>query len=153
MTATYINRYGDEIIFDQVSEKEIHVTGFYPLALRCGFENSYVKAYEMYMKDVNNLTEPDMDLLIDDPSINSVRHCTFEEFSTFIVESYKDRINPLKRYHKYTTPDQSKITMVDPAGGPYMSVGTNLKNYFNDKVDRVISKIEFNDNKIIFTIK
>lgn len=89
MTTTYINRYGDEIIFNQVSDKEIHVTGYNPAYLRQGREG----------------------------------------FNT------------------------DKIIMVDPSGGPYMSVGTNLKNYFNDKTDRIISEININENKIIFIIK
>jgi hypothetical protein len=34
-------------------------------------------------------------------------------------------------------------TMVDPSGGPYISIGSNLNVYFKDKVDRIVDEITF----------
>lgn len=42
---------------------------------------------------------------------------------------------------------------IDPSGGPYISVGDNLKYFFNDSVDRIVTKIEFAEyHGIIFTV-
>lgn len=43
--------------------------------------------------------------------------------------------------------------MVDPSGGPYLQVGTNLKYYFDVKEDMVISDIMFNKGHIVFILK
>ena len=43
--------------------------------------------------------------------------------------------------------------MVDPSGGPYLSVGTNLKYYFETKENMVIKSITFDKNEIIFQLK
>ena len=48
---------------------------------------------------------------------------------------------------------ENNITMVDPSGGPYLTVGTNLGLYFNDKQNRIIESIKIKENKIIFKIK
>lgn len=56
-------------------------------------------------------------------------------------------------YMRTGTNDKGDIIMVDPAGGPYLTVGTNLGLYFNDKKNRIIESIEIKENKIIFKIK
>ena len=45
------------------------------------------------------------------------------------------------------------ITMVDPSGGPYISLGEDLNYYFDNKLDKklIINKIELNDS-IILTV-
>jgi ribosomal protein L33 len=42
--------------------------------------------------------------------------------------------------------------MVDPSGGPYLSIGTNLKYYFDVKEDMIISDIMFNKGSITFIL-
>ena len=49
--------------------------------------------------------------------------------------------------------NEKNITMVDPSGGPYLSVGMNLGLYFNDKRSSIIENIKIEENKIIFKIK
>ena len=48
---------------------------------------------------------------------------------------------------------EDDIVMIDPAGGPYLNIGTNLGLYFNDKKSRIIESIEIKENKVIFKIK
>jgi hypothetical protein len=42
--------------------------------------------------------------------------------------------------------------MVDPPGGPYLSIGTNLKYYFDVKEDMIISDMIFNKGSITFIL-
>ena len=86
MKVSYYNRYGDNIIFEQI-ENEIHMSGF---------------------------------------SLD---------------------------YMRTSTDNNGNITMIDPAGGPYLNIGTNLGLYFNDKKSRIIESIEIKENKVIFKIK
>jgi hypothetical protein len=46
----------------------------------------------------------------------------------------------------------SALDFVDPAGGPYISVGTNLKNYFKSKKDMIVKSIEYADKGAMLTI-
>ncbi len=153
MRATYTNRYGDSIVFEQVSENEVHMSGYNPMWLRCGYENVYDQAYDTYMVDVRKLEEPDFDLLIDDPSQHVTRHCTFSEFKKFVHEHYEDRVNPLYKYRNLITTDYNDINMIDPSGGPYLQRGYDLSLYFGDKKKRTINSIEIQDNKVILKIK
>jgi hypothetical protein len=43
--------------------------------------------------------------------------------------------------------------MVDPSGGPYMTVGMNLANYFETKDKMIIKSIEVKENSTIFKIE
>ena len=49
--------------------------------------------------------------------------------------------------------NEKNITMVDPSGGPYLSIGMNLGLYFNDKRSSIIENIKIEENKIIFKTK
>jgi hypothetical protein len=89
MKTTYINRYGDEIIFEQTETNKIEMSGY----------------------DVH------------------------------IRVSYADE-------------EQTKYRMVDPSGGPYITTGMNIGRYFDGKIgNQIVEKIEFGNNKIIFTTK
>lgn len=83
---TYNNRYGDNIIFEQI-DNEIHMSGFNMEWIRVGYD------------------------------------------------------------------DEKNITMIDPAGGPYLSIGMNLGLYFNDKRSSIIENIKIEENKVIFKTK
>jgi len=153
MKVTYNNRYGDDIVFEQISDDIVQMSGFNPEWLRYGFENVYEPAYESYMDDVNKMIEPDMNLLIDDPSQNITRPCTFREFKEFIHEYYPDRINPLRKYQNLVKSDEKNIFMVDPSGGPYLCKGYDIGVYFNDKKKRIIESIQVNNSIVNFKIK
>lgn len=153
MKTIYNNRYGDDIIFEQISEVDVVMTGFNAEWLRCGYENVYDPAYESYMSDINKMVEPNFDLLIDDPSQNITRPCTFEEFKEFVHEYYPNRINPLRKYQNLIKSDENNICMVDPSGGPYLCKGYDIGLYFNDKKKRIIESIQIDNNKVYFKIK
>ena len=42
---------------------------------------------------------------------------------------------------------------IDPSGGPYIEVGTDIGRYFNDKKVRRVSSIGYDNEKIILIIK
>jgi len=56
----------------------------------------------------------------------------------------------------------TEVNMVDPSGGPYIALGSNLKLFFEDEIDRFVSEIKildgdakhFGDNvDVLFTLK
>ena len=46
-----------------------------------------------------------------------------------------------------------KITMIDPSGGPYILLGDNLVEFFNDSTNRLIESIDIQEGYILFTLK
>ena len=90
MKASYYNRYGDDILFEEI-ENEIHMSGFNMDWMRYGWSNE----------------------------------------------------------------DEKKIIMVDPSGGPYITLGSDLGLYFGDRKKRIIEsiKIDNENKKVIFKIK
>ena len=75
-----------------------------------------------------------------------------------LLEQFKEKIHNskfelLKKYQSLIYSDTSTYDMVDPSGGPYLSVGTNLKYYFETKENMVIKSITFDKNEIIFQLK
>lgn len=49
--------------------------------------------------------------------------------------------------------DQKVYTMVDPSGGPYIALGMDLNYFFEDGRERIVEKITFGKDTIIFDIK
>jgi hypothetical protein len=86
-TTIYNNRYGDNIVFSEINENIIHMSGFNMDYMRYGW-----------------------------------------------------------------TKNENDIDMVDPSGGPYLTVGFNLKPYFEDNKNRFIKSIKIDTDKIIFEI-
>jgi hypothetical protein len=82
--AKYINRYGDKIIFKEISENEIEMLGF---------------------------------------------------------EYFRSGLN-----------ENKETTFIDPSGGPFISVGTDVGRYFEDGIERRIKSIERLEGKIILSI-
>lgn len=131
MKTTYQNRYGDNIVFEKLDDKTVKMSGHNHEWLRCGYPNVYEDAYTAYCKDIE---EP------------------------MSLEQFKEKIhNPkfelLKKYQSLVYSDTSTYDMVDPSGGPYLSVGTNLKYYFGVKENMIIKSITFDKNEIIFQLK
>ena len=54
-------------------------------------------------------------------------------------------------YYRTGYNEDETIDFVDPSGGPFIQVGTDLGRYFDDGVKRVVKSIESNE-KIIFNI-
>ena len=47
MKVTYINRYGDNIVFEQIAENQISISG-YDSHFRVGYDESNPKTYTMF---------------------------------------------------------------------------------------------------------
>jgi len=154
MKATYVNRYGDEIIFEQTEPNKIEMSGYQSQWIRGGWENDYSEAYEVYRDFCATLEEPDYDFLVEDPIQNCVREMTLQEFETAILQAFHVKEHPLYDFTQYVESDKTRYNMVDPSGGPYISVGMNIGRYFDGKIGKqIVEKIEFGNNKIIFTTK
>lgn len=44
-------------------------------------------------------------------------------------------------------------TMVDPSGGPYLALGSDLRLFWGDEVRRIIKAIRINNQAVDFTIE
>lgn len=125
--AVYNNRYRDEITFEHINDEVIMTGGSW---FRFGLLNDYSAAYEDYVADGG--TEP------------------IEVFEK-LVHQYDDEA---KSYTELAKKYQSKvfsskeISMVDPSGGPYISLGDNLKAFWpkGDYQDLIVKSIEFAPN-------
>lgn len=127
-TTYYKNRYGDRIKFKETAENKIEMSGYNPEWLRAGWPNDYSEAYEAYLN-------------------NSVSPLPYQEF-VYEVEHNEEFFH----YLTYAKSDKSRYDMVDPSGGPYISLGTNIGNFFKDNVKRIVEEIQIDKDKIIFTI-
>lgn len=152
MKTTYQNRYGDNIVFEHISDDKIQMTGYNHSWMRCAYENDYSEAYDSYKQACDALEEPDMDLLFEDLIQSKIRPLTLKEFKEEAHKEYFYKNSKLRKYALLIKSNMNDIHMVDPSGGPYLSKGTNLGRYFNDGKTRKISKIEFDKSSVIFTI-
>jgi len=108
MEIKYTNRYNDKYKFSLLPNGNIMWTGPFEY-LRCGWPNVYDKAYEQYQADGGT-----------------------EDISRF--EELVHEYNPTtyiytelaKKYAPLIYSDTSKIDMVDPSGGPYLTRGTDM---------------------------
>jgi hypothetical protein len=48
--------------------------------------------------------------------------------------------------------DPNVIDMVDPSGGPYITIGSDLCLFFEDKKSRIVKAIDISSDVIKFTI-
>ena len=153
-TSIYSNRYRDQIKFEQLSEDEIKMTG-YSNHFRVSYPNLYAEAYSAYLEDCKKIEEPDYDMLVDDPAQNRVRELTLKEFKK-AVHDYRPEIreNPLAKYQPLIKSDMTRVYMVDPSGGPYLQIGSDIGIYFNGEIGKkYITEIRFNPEPcVIFTV-
>lgn len=149
--ALYNNRYGDEIVFEDISKDKVLMRDYDPDYCRYGYSNDYSDAYDIYKLECLAMEEPDYTLLIEEES--KLREMTYQEFAHEVEASYYNERHPFRdKYNKYVRSDKSNISMFDPAGGPYITVGTDLKLFFKDKKSRIVQEIEVQKDKVIFTI-
>jgi len=133
MKAIYKNRYKDEITFEHEGDTVVMTGGSW---FRYSWPNVYDKAYEAFIQDNAKHLIPLMSL---------------EEFKKE-VHNYKDET--MRPYSQLVYSDKDTIDMVDPSGGPYISLGDNLKEFFGkDYQDLVITEIKFKENVVTFKIK
>ena len=107
----YKNRYGDVYTFTKMDDGNILMEGEWKW-MRCGWPNVYDKAYEAYCSDTD--TDEQM---------------TMGEFKVAVHEYDKEtyKSTPLaKKYAPLVYSDTTRIDMIDPSGGPYMSSGMDM---------------------------
>lgn len=126
----YRNRYGDELLFTyNQKHKTVKMEGYNPDWVRIGYVNIYDEAYKVYCGDV---TDP-------------------LPLNLFIKSLFNN--NDFIKYTKYVYSDFTKYSMVDPSGGPYIALNTNLKMFFDDINENLIVKnITSSKHKIIFDV-
>ena len=129
MEVIYSNRYNDKIKFNQIDDKTVEMTGYNPNWLRMSYANDFSEAYEIYCMGNDN-------------------PLSFIEFVSEVEKS-----EDFEFYRKHIKSDFNLIDMVDPSGGPYIELNSNLKIYFKDSIDRIISDIKVETEKIIFTLE
>jgi hypothetical protein len=146
MKATYYNRYNVKITFEHTKNQVVMSGKGLTTFMRYGFPNVYTDAYIKYVESA-----------VVDAKLESNQILTEKEFrEVLFVTKDEDSFESnalLKLFGKYIYSDTKTIDMVDPSGGPYLTVGSNLKYFFNDKVDRIVDKIKIGEDKITFKLK
>ena len=132
-TTSYINRYGDNIVFEEINENTIFMYGFNPEWMRYGYPNDYSEAYEVYC-------------------LGNQNPMTYQEFVFEVEHNFHSTNSPYEPFYKFIKSDKSCIDMVDPSGGPYIQIGTNIGLYFEDKKERRVQSISIEDNKVALYI-
>jgi hypothetical protein len=107
----YKNRYRDIFTFTKTEDGNILWQGNFEF-VRYAYPNVYDDAYQAYINDGS----PEGDM-------------TFEEFQdTIHAYDYKTEQYAIKnrKYAELVFSDQSRIVMIDPSGGPYLTIGSNM---------------------------
>jgi nitrous oxide reductase len=107
----YKNRYRDIFTFTKTEDGNILWQGNFEF-VRYAYPNVYEDAYQAYINDGS----PQGDM-------------TFEEFQdTIHAYDYKTEQYAIKnrKYAELVFSDQSRIVMIDPSGGPYLTIGSNM---------------------------
>ena len=122
--AVYFNRYKDKITFEHIDDEVIMEGGNW---FRYGLENDYDKAYEAYVADGGT---------------ESIE--VFEKLVHQYDDEAKSYTELAKKYMSLVT-SSDRISMVDPSGGPYISLGMNLKQFWpkGEYQDLIIESIKF----------
>jgi hypothetical protein len=145
MKAIYYNRYKDKITFDHKG-KTVTMSGYSPY-FRYSWPNKYDVAYTRYLASAYL-----------DAKLEQSQMLTLEEFEKALYIDKGDDSNWHKNalyqlFGKYIYSDKDTIDMVDPSGGPYLTVGTNLKSFFGkDYENLIIESIEISKSKIKFKV-
>jgi hypothetical protein len=129
MKTTYVNRYGDNIVFEKLDNKTIKMSGYNSEWVRIGYTNVYDEAYNKFKND--------------NPSLS----ITFEDFKSNVFE---DKL--LRKYREFITTDYDTLSMIDPSGGPCIFIGGNLNLYFNKNENMIVKKITGEKEYAIFEI-
>ena len=123
----YKNRYNDVFTFSKTEDGNILMEGEWKW-MRCGWPNVYNKAYEAYCTDMD--TDEQM---------------TMGEFKVAVHEYDKEtyKSTPLaKKYAPLVYSDTTRITMIDPSGGPYLAENQDMGGF-----DRSFNKMRIQEFK------
>jgi len=115
------NRYNDKFTFTKDSEGNILWEGKFKWC-RFAWPNDYTEAYNKYVTD-----DCDSSAVMTPGEFKKAVHETDEHgYTDFAM-----------KYMQYVKSDKSKICMVDPSGGPYISTDMDMK-YISDEFDGMI---------------
>jgi hypothetical protein len=113
MKNNYKNRYGDIFTFTLQDDGNVLWEGNFKYC-RIGMPNDYTKAWDQYVIDNYHL----QDLLTREQFEKEV-HRYDDETHQYVYDKYVRMVESLK----------DKIDMIDPSGGPYISVGMSLSPF------------------------
>jgi len=113
MKTTYKNRYGDIFTFTLQDDGNVLWEGNFKYC-RFGMPNDYTKAYNQYVNDNKHVQS-----LMSFNQFKDVVHEYDDETHQYIYDKYVRMVESIK----------DKISMVDPSGGPYISVGMPLSSF------------------------
>jgi hypothetical protein len=113
MKTTYKNRYGDIFTFTLQDDGNVLWEGNFKYC-RFGMPNDYTKAYNQYVNDNKHVQS-----LMSFNQFKDVVHEYDDETHQYIYDKYVRMVESIK----------DKISMIDPSGGPYISVGMPLSSF------------------------
>jgi hypothetical protein len=113
MKNTYKNRYGDIFTFTLQDDGNVLWDGNFKYC-RFGMPNDYTKAYNQYVNDNKHVQS-----LMSFNQFKDVVHEYDDETHQYIYDKYVRMVESIK----------DKISMIDPSGGPYISVGMPLSSF------------------------
>lgn len=131
MKTIYKNRYEDEYVFTEDKDGNVLWEGSFNF---CRFlcPNVYTEAYEKYKSDGGDISLKDFEV--------EVHRVVLDENG-----KYKEMSPISKKYGHMVYSDINDISMIDPSGGPYISIDTDLKyidKIFENKIVKGFQKIE-----------
>jgi hypothetical protein len=113
MKNTYKNRYGDIFTFTLQEDSNVLWDGNFKYC-RFGMPNDYTKAYNQYVNDNKHVQS-----LMSFNQFKDVVHEYDDETHQYVYDKYVRMVESIK----------DKISMIDPSGGPYISVGMPLSSF------------------------
>ena len=113
MKNTYKNRYGDIFTFTLQDDGNVLWEGNFEWC-RTGMPNDYTKAYNQYVNDNKHVQS-----LMSFNQFKDVVHEYDDETHQYVYDKYVRMVESIK----------DKISMIDPSGGPYISVGMPLSSF------------------------
>jgi len=120
---TIKNRYNDKYTFSLDVESNILWEGSFKWC-RFSWPNNYTDGYNKYVED----------------NCDNSELMTLGEFKNAVHERNENGYTDFaEKYMIYIRSDRSKIDMVDPSGGPYISVGMDMK-YIDEEFNGMIVK-------------
>lgn len=117
MKAEYKNRYNDKFTFTLDEDKNILWEGNFTYH-RIGYPNVYKEAYQAYCKDVGSNGEHPMHI---ESFKEAVHETVYDENDSYVGPG------PIAdKYRSLVYTDEDTIDMVDPSGGPYITLHQDL---------------------------
>ena len=122
----YINRYKDKFTFTLDDEGNILWEGDFEYS-RGAWPNDYTDAYNRYVTD-----DCDSSAMMTPGEFKNAVHETDEHgYTDFAM-----------KYMQYVKSDKSKLCMVDPSGGPYITTDMDMKYISNEFEGMIVDEFK-----------